>query len=548
MKNIIRGIHILLLTAFSFVLAGQDVFYTQHNPNYSPYHVIYTQHYYLTDDNYDPTKAARAFRGGTQVERERHAIRLKQIMDGRGLRINPDIVPKDQNYFDSVSLTPTYRPFPRQPEIIIEKISGKWYFSESTVQAIPVLHKEVYPLGSDLWVKLLPARFQTQVFGLNTWQWFGILIIIIAGYIVQRALITPFKFIINRISKIRAGWAYAETVHSRQAANAFSYFVTIKVIGILIPTLQFSSKTSQFAVLGINIMAITFIVIFLWHIVDIIMHYLDKKAQEPDSKLSVQMIPIFRKGIKIILIVSGLFGVLSAMGSNPMALLAGLSVGGLAVALAAQETIKNMFGALMIMVDKPFQVGDWIKTDGVEGIVEEIGLRSTRVRSFEDSVVSVPNGKMADQTIDNLGLRNYRRFRTEIAITYDTPPFLIQKYCDGVREILQRHPMTNKDRVTVRLNNMADYSLNILMITFIQTKDIAAERDVKHELYLAFIQLAHKLGVRFAFPTTTLHMETFHQQPTPLETPPSDAKAEESFRQFFREFKPGWDHPEQPEQ
>lgn len=538
----------ILLSLLPFPGSAQDAYYTQHNPNYSPFHVLYTQHYYLSTQNYDPAKAAQAFRSGTRSDREKLAIRLNQVMNGKGLRINPDVLPRDRNFMDSVTLTHTFQPFPRQPEIYVERVNGRWYFSEATAEAIPRLHKEVYPFGSDLWVNLLPGRMHKEILGLFTWQWLGIFIILFAGLFVQRVLITPFNFIISRISERRAGWAFADPELTRKASNAFSYFLMTKVVGILIPTLQFSSKVSQFVVLGLNVMAITFMVIFLWRIIDIIMLYFGKKAAEPDSKLSEQVVPILRKGIKIVLITGGAVAALSAMGTNLMALLAGLSVGGLAIALAAQETIKNMFGSLMILVDKPFKVGDWIQTDGLNGIVEEIGLRSTRIRSFEDSVLSVPNGKLADLTIDNLGLRNYRRFRIEITITYDTPPFLIQKFCDGIREILERHPMTNKDRITVRLDNMAAFSLNILMVTFLQTKEIIEERNTKHEILLAIIQLANKMGVRFAFPTTTLHMETFHNQPTAFEPPPTDEKAEENFRQFFREFKPGWDKPASTEE
>jgi len=535
-----------ILSVFAFFLllplkiVSQEAYYKEHNPNYSPYHTLYTQQYFLSDSEYDPDQAAKVFRNGTNAERVRLVIKLKQVLDGKGLHVNLDAVPKDPDYIDSAAQAAIYRPYTRQPELFLEKINGKWYYSESAEQAIPKLYKELYPFGSDIWMNLLPAELHKKIFGLNTWQWFGILFILIAGFLVQRILIFPINLIIRRLSSKKVEWNISNLELPRKAAIAFSFFITIRVISILIPTLQFNSRTSQFLVFGLNIMDITFLVIFLWRLIDIIMMYAAKKADSEDLKMNDQVLVIVRKTLKIFLVLGATIGLLSMMGTNLTALLAGLSVGGLAVALAAQDTIKNMFGSLMILVDKPFKVGDWIQTDQINGVVESIGLRSTRVRSLEDSLIYVPNGKIADLTIDNLGMRNYRRFRTEIAITYDTPPFLIQKFCDGIKEILLRHPLTNKDRIDARLNKMGDSSLDILLICFIRVTDNSMEWSAHHDILMAIIQLAHDLNVRFAFPTSTLHLESFNNQPLPVQTPFSPEQAEASFRQFFRTFTPEW--------
>ena len=141
--------------------------------------------------------------------------------------------------------------------------------------------------------------------------------------------------------------------------------------------------------------------------------------------------------------------------------MATLSIGGLAFALAAQDTIKNFFGSLMIFVDKPFQVGQWITAPGIDGTVEEVGLRSTRIRTFSNSLIYVPNGKLADATIDNHGLRAYRRFSTQLAITYDTPPELIEVFVEGLRKIVLDHPTTWKDNFHIYMNDLNSHSLDI---------------------------------------------------------------------------------------
>jgi MscS family membrane protein len=183
--------------------------------------------------------------------------------------------------------------------------------------------------------------------------------------------------------------------------------------------------------------------------------------------LDDQLVPLVRKTLKAFVIVVGsLFILKYGLRVDIVPYLTGLSIGGLAFALAAQDTIKNFFGSIMIFIDKPFQVGDWITSGEVDGTVEEVGFRSTRVRTFRNSLVYIPNGKIADATIDNHGLRKYRRFYTNITITYETPPELIEVFVDGLREIVRKHPKTRKDFYNIYLNNLASYSLEVMFYVF----------------------------------------------------------------------------------
>jgi MscS family membrane protein len=166
----------------------------------------------------------------------------------------------------------------------------------------------------------------------------------------------------------------------------------------------------------------------------------------------------------------------------------------------------------MIFLDRPFQVGDWISSDGIDGTVEEVGFRSTLVRTFRNSLTSIPNGRLADHTIDNHGLRVYRRFNTHIAITYDTPPAVITTFVEGLKKIVTDHPDTRKDYFEIHLHEMGSSSLNILFYIFFQVPTWTDELICRHQVLLQVLRLAEALGVRFAFPTQTLHMETFPGQ------------------------------------
>jgi MscS family membrane protein len=221
---------------------------------------------------------------------------------------------------------------------------------------------------------------------------------------------------------------------------------------------------------------------------------------------------LLRKALKIFVIIVGALAILSNLNIDIIPLLTGLSIGGLAFALAAQDTLKNFFGSIMIFIDKPFQIGDWITSGTIDGTVEEVGFRATRVRTFRNSVTYVPNSLIADKTVDNHGLRMYRRFYTQIAINYDTPADVINVFVEGLRKIVDDHPHTGKDNYHVYLNDMADSSLNVIFYIFFELPTWGDELRCRHEVLIEIIKLAEGLGVNFAFPTSTLHMETFPEK------------------------------------
>ena len=164
------------------------------------------------------------------------------------------------------------------------------------------------------------------------------------------------------------------------------------------------------------------------------------------------------------------------------------------------------------MLERPIRVGDAIEVDGLYGTVEEVGFRSSRVRTFRNSLVYVPNGKLADSTVDNHRLRKYRRFYTKIALTYDTPPSLIETYVEGLRKIIQNHPHTNKENYHVYFNDMNSSSLDIMFYIFFSVPTWGEELKARHEVLMEIMKLAEKLGVNFAFPTQTLHVENLPGQ------------------------------------
>lgn len=473
----------------------------------NPHATIETLLKYLQPDNYFPAVSAATFDLSDKDQAIELAIKLKQVLDAKGLYIDMDLLPKNNSYIDSTNGLARYYLYPKlMPGIYVEKKAEKWYWSQRTVERIPELHKEVFPFGSDLLVNLFPSFGQKRVGGLFVWQLIGIFLFIIAILVLHRLLTWLFQLIIARLER-RFSTINSQSAIVRKIAKPLSLlFITLIIIPFE-PMLQLPVNISRYTVLIIQALTPLFLTMALYRAVDILGEYLVEVAERTENKLDDQLVPLVRKALKVFIVIIGGLVVLQSLQFNITALLAGISIGGIALALAAQDTLKNLFGSLMIFLDRPFQIGDWINFSGVDGTVEEVGFRSTRVRTFANSLVYVPNGKLADMTIDNFGLRQYRRFSTKIALTYDTPTALIEEFVAGLREIVDHHPNTRKDYYEIHMNDMNSHSLDILFYIFFKVPSWSDELKARHEVIIAIMELAEQLGIRFAFPTQTLHIE-----------------------------------------
>jgi MscS family membrane protein len=229
-------------------------------------------------------------------------------------------------------------------------------------------------------------------------------------------------------------------------------------------------------------------------------------------KLDDQLVPILTHFLTGIVIFFGGLKLLTLFGVSPASVIAGASIGGLALALASQDTVKNLIGTFMIFLDKPFHIGDWIETSELQGTVEEVGFRSSRIRAADTSIYQITNSKLSEIVINNKGMRLFRRYKTEIGIRYDTPPEYIELFVDGLKEIIKAHPYTNKEQYDVAFSGFGDSALKILVNTYFSVADWSTEQIAKHELHLAIVKLAKILGVDFAFPSSTVYIEQFPEK------------------------------------
>jgi MscS family membrane protein len=246
---------------------------------------------------------------------------------------------------------------------------------------------------------------------------------------------------------------------------------------------------------------------FLCRVVDVATHYLVLHAQKTDSKLDDQLSPLFSKALKATIGIIYILWVIQEFGYNISALLAGLGIGGLAVALALQDTLANLFGSIFIILDRPFRVGDRIVVDDVDGVVEELGFRSTRIRTLTKTLVSIPNKIVAAVKVDNITSMPKRKVVQTIGLTYKTSAEKMEQVRSDIQKILNSDAGVDQDFIVVRFTDFGDSSLNITVIYFTVTADYEEYLASKERVNLAIMRAIDARGLSIAFPTRTLYVE-----------------------------------------
>jgi len=303
----------------------------------------------------------------------------------------------------------------------------------------------------------------------------------------------------------------------RRRLNRGILLLTVGITLLLgFPILDFDTEVENVVDQATTLIAAVGTLMVAYRAIDIVMDVLARRASETESKLDDSLVPLFRTSVRLFVTFVGILFVLQNLDINVSSLIAGLGLGGLAIALAAQDTVRNLLGGVTIFADKPFEVGDWVVVDGVEGTVEAVGFRSTRVRTFYNSLISVPNGNLMDSGIDNMGKRRWRRYKTTLGVAYHTKPDQLQAFVEGIRAIIQANPGMRQDYYIVEFHGFGPTSLDILVYCFIDAEDWNQELRTRHVLNLDIMRLAESLQVEFAFPTQTLHIARMPGQPQQL--------------------------------
>jgi MscS family membrane protein len=269
--------------------------------------------------------------------------------------------------------------------------------------------------------------------------------------------------------------------------------------------LGFSFKS---IVKGIYLMLLYIAIIWIaLKIVDFIGLILLKKAEKTESKQDDQLVSFATEFMKILVVIIGIFVILGGVFKlNIGTLVAGLGIGGLALALAAKESLENLLASFTIFMDKPFVVGDLVQVGSITGVVERVGFRSTRIRTLERSYLTIPNKKMVDTELDNLTLRTFRRARFNISITYQATQEQIQSIIKDLQDFIDNHPNTNQEG-KVRFTEFSDNALQIMVQYFVDTMDWDVFLNVKQEINFKIMEVISRHKADFAFPTRTVYLQ-----------------------------------------
>ena len=459
---------------------------------------------------------------------------------------------------DYPGLTETeYVFFPRYPDhgqvtwqvdigdnsIVLARTEDGWKFSADTVAGIrdlhgrlrelPVLEGLVDEVERSITLRLereLPSVLvENEFLTLKYWQWIGLFVLIFVGVFLDFAVRFGVALVSRRIIARKGGEVSRQSL--RKTVRPFGLAVAALYWLWAIGLLGLPAEALRVLLPAVRFFAMLAMVWAGFRVTDLVTEVLAGKAARTESKFDDLLIPLIRKTIKVFIFVFGLIYIADSLKIEIAPLLAGLGIGGIGFAFAARDTLENFFGSVTILTDRPFQIGDSVEIGDVMGTVEALGFRSTRIRTFYNSLVTIPNGNLVRAVVDNYGRRKYRRWKTHIGITYDTPPDRIEAFCEGIRELIRLHPYTRKDYYAVWLNEFAATSLNVLLYVFFEVPDWVTELRERDRLMLDIIRLADRLGVEFAFPTQTLHVYQESREGESAPAPPPDAAARQRAKQ-----------------
>ena len=457
--------------------------------------------------------AAACFYNNNQPQIAQLAYELKTILDIKGIYVDLEAIPNDPDYRNQSGVH--HYILTQFTPIELIRVKNKWLITPQTIALIPALYANTIPDFIEKLVQQLPSVFHITIFNsaLHLWQIVFAFILIIIAIIAKKFSVLLLNLFFRHNSAMTNVTRIKKIIEPvTHPLGGITMAVTL-YLGI--PWLQLPIEISRILQPMSYALGIFSLAWFAYQLVNVFSAWLSFRAANTATKLDDQSVPFIRKTLKAVIIVIGGVFILQNLNINVSSLVAGLGIGGLAFALAAKDSIANFFGSAVIFIDKPFQIDDWIIIENVEGIIEEIGFRTTKIRTFYNSVITIPNAKMTTATIDNYGARRYRRYKTTLSLTYDTPPERMLALCEGIRAVLCASPAIRKDYYVVEFVDFGQTGLEILVYTFIESPDWASELRVRTYLNMELIRLAKALDIRFAFPTQTIHVDSITHTPSP---------------------------------
>lgn len=488
--------------------------------------------------DWERVAATLEFEPDTPSDRRREvATRLKSVLDAQGLFIVLEALPSDPDHLDDATRQQRFVPLPvRLPQFVLARGSDlAWRISAETVRETDALYEATFSWYARGLLEILPPVFERSFLGFTLWQAVGLLLLVALAWAAQVLLRALFGAVLLRVAKQRLHLT-AKTMQAM--ASPASWAATVWVFHYFFADLRLPVRLAQFVAVLVDLALAGILVWLAYRLIDAVCERLALLTKNTETQVDDHLIPLVRTALRVGAVLGAILIVAQNHGYSITTVVAGLGLGGLAVALAAQDTVANVIGSLAIVADRPFQVGDWILVGEHEGTVERIGLRSTRVRTFYDSLVSVPNSRIVNSIVDNMGQRTYRRMRQMLPLRYDTDPDRVHAFVEGIRAVIRANEAMRQDVYEIHLNRFSESSVEVMVYCFFRVPDWNRELTERHNFVLEVLRLARELGIEFAVPARTLQLESTPERARsgPKPSDPSDAAA---LRETVAAFGPG---------
>ena len=453
------------------------------------------------------------------------AKRLRDVLD-RHLWIDPSKLSPDAHGTDDDGLPPDRDelgsvPGPNgKPEQVVmvrrvDHSGARWLFSAATVASI------------DPWYEHLENRWLLDHlpkwslgFGpheLRWWQWLALPPLLLVGVLVA--------FVITRLSRALIQRALpensAEFLRRMRGPAMLAWTVITSYVNL--PWLGLYEPADAFVRRGFSAALLVALFWALWKAVELSQHSVSSAHWAKNSLTAASLLMLGARMGKFLVLAFAFVAVLAELGYPVTSIITGLGIGGIALALAAQKTVENLFGAFSLAIDQPFREGDVIQVDGISGTVETIGLRSTRIRTVDRTLITIPNGKLAEMRVETITARDRLRFYCMLGVAHSPAP-QIAAILHGIELILRDHPLVSNESISVRLVALTDSAMNLEIVAMVETSDYARFMEVRQGLLLGIVEVVDRSGSSLAHPVSSIRLTEAEQaQLTPKAAAPSSS-------------------------
>jgi MscS family membrane protein len=394
-----------------------------------------------------------------------------------------------------------------QFDLILESTAGPdgapiWLFSSETIERIPL---DTAKASEQTFVERVSPKFleKHDWGGVPIAHWMAMVVLVILAYVAATIITTILVHLMPVVWKRARRESTAGIIHSfvlpiRLYLAVWLFVVGSRQAGISIIVRQRLNDVTV-------IVGVVAILLLLWQLLDFISTLIEKQMAHHNNHSGISAVLFLRRAAKVALVVLGIIFILNTFGFPVGTLLAGLGIGGIALALGTQKTVENFVGSVTLIADHPIRVGDFCKAGDVVGTVEQIGMRTTRIRTGDRTIISIPNGDFSSMKIENFSPRDRFLFDPVLNLRFETTPEQIRYLLVQLRSILYAHPKVNPDPARIRFVGMSTDALKLEVWAYIDTTNNDEFLEVQEDLLLRFMEVVNASGTGFAFPSQTLY-------------------------------------------